>query len=264
MGEARSSRSSPDPILTACGASSPGCGRGACAAVSGLALVAVVAAVSLGFVLLAGLGARRADTGWDRLRADARADDILLDTTSFESARDLARGMREEPGVTGTAAAGYAYLVPDGRLEDFFGGAIVPLDRAVLDRISRPVVTEGRRADPARVDEAVANPDFVTETGRGVGDQVVLVDPFGLIRQRVTIVGIGVQPIDFTSGLGSPLAYLTPAFVDEWAGELRDGEQQGGTDSFSGVVLVRSAPGRICCDSPASSSARPGPARSAA
>jgi hypothetical protein len=208
-----------------------------------LALVAVVAAVALGFVLLAGLGARRADTGWGRLRADARADDILLDTTSFQSARDLTRRLRGEPGVTGIAATAYAYIVPEGRLEDFFGGAILPLDRAALDRISRPVLTEGRRADPARVDEAVANPDFVAETGRGVGDEVVLVDPFGLIRQPVTIVGIGVQPIDFTSGLGSPLAYLTPAFVDTWSGELRETERRGGTDGFSGAVLVRSAPG---------------------
>ena len=83
----------------------------------------------------------------------------------------------------------------------------------------------------------------MAETGRSVGDQVVLVDPFGLIRQPVTIVGVGVQPIDFTSGLGSPLAYLTSAFVDEWAVELRESERRGGTDSFSGAVLVRSAPG---------------------
>jgi hypothetical protein len=206
-----------------------------------LGLTAVLAAVVLGFVLLVGLGARRADTAWERSRTKARAEDILLDTPTLQAARDVTRSLRREPGVSAVAAGAYAYLVPEGRLEDFFGGAILPLDRSIFDRFWRPVLTDGRRADPGRVDEAVVNADFVAETGRGVGDQVVLVDQFGLIHQQVTIVGVSVMPVDFTFGAASPLAYPTRAFVRAWADELREAERLGG--ELVGAVLVRGAEG---------------------
>ena len=42
--------------------------------IAGLAGVALLASGALGFVTLAGLGARRADTAWDDLRDRARAE----------------------------------------------------------------------------------------------------------------------------------------------------------------------------------------------
>jgi hypothetical protein len=213
-----------------------------------LLLVAVVATAALGFVLLAGLGARRADTAWERLRAHGRSEDVLLDTTTLQSTRDLARRLRPAPGVAATAAVAYAYVYPEALIEEssgrgFYGGAILPLDSRALDELWRPVITEGRRADRARVDEVVVNTDFVAETGLGVGDEVVLVEPFELLRQRVTIVGISVMSVDFDFGAGSPLAFPTPAFVRAWAGELREAERRGGSDHFTAGVLVRGDPG---------------------
>ena len=208
-----------------------------------LALVAVVAAVALGFVLLAALGARRADTAWEDLRSQARDTDVLLDAASVREARALTRDLRRVDGVAGTATTAYAYLVPKGRLEDFYGGAILPLDRRALDAVWRPVPTSGRRADPRRVDEVVVNENFVAASGRGLGDEVVLVDPFGLVRQEVRIVGVSVMPVDFTFGAGAPLAFPTPAFARRWQPELLEVEQRGGTDVLGAAVMVRGEPG---------------------
>src|SRR4051812_27538687 len=63
-----------------------------------LALV-VLAAGALSFVLLAALGAHRADGAWDRLQGRSRADDLLLDVTSLDAARATARQLTTIPGV---------------------------------------------------------------------------------------------------------------------------------------------------------------------
>jgi hypothetical protein len=83
----------------------------------------------------------------------------------------------------------------------------------------------------------------VEASGRGIGDEVVLVDPFHLIEQKLTIVGTSVMPVDFTFGAGSPLAFPTPAFTRRWSTELRAIERQGGRDVLGGAVLVRGRQG---------------------
>jgi hypothetical protein len=113
----------------------------------GLGIVATLAAGAVGFVLLAGLGARRADTAWDRLRAHARDDDVLLDTGSVADARALTRSLRSTRGVAETAAVAYAYLVPKGRLEDFYGGTILAFSPGAFDTVWRPALTVGQRRD---------------------------------------------------------------------------------------------------------------------
>ncbi|HVF14422.1 MAG TPA: hypothetical protein VM942_07465, partial [Acidimicrobiales bacterium] len=200
-----------------------------------LAGVAVLAAVSCGFVLLAGLGARRSGSAWEHLRQQARAEDVLLDTPSLDSARDLAQRASGVSGVDRAAAGAYGYLVPEGRLEDFYGGVVMPLTPGALGEFQRPVLTSGRRADPARADEVVVNALFLEVAGVALGDRLTLVDGLGLIHQPVTIVGVGVLPIDFTYGAGAPLAYPTDGFVERWEGELQTMEA---ADTFSPFVAI--------------------------
>ena len=209
----------------------------------GLAGVAVVAVGALGFVMLAALGMFRAGTAWDRLRGQTRAEDVFVDATTIAAAESLTRELGEVGGVEHTATIAYSYLVPNGRVEDFFGGAILAFDRGALDEIWRPVVLDGRLPDPARPDEVVVNRSYLEASGADLGSEIELVDPIGLIRQPVTIVGVGVLPVDFTFGAGSPLAFTTPAFTEQWAMALAELEDQGGTDILGGGTLVRAEPG---------------------
>jgi hypothetical protein len=203
--------------------------------------VGLLAAVSTGVVLLAGLGAVRAGGGWDDLHVQSRGEDVLLDVSSIDTARQLAVEAGDVDGVARAAAVAYGYLVPEGRREDFFGGVILPLGPGVLDSVWRPVLIDGRLPRQDRVGEAVVNEDFLAATGLELGAEFVLTDAVGLIRQPITIVGVGVQPTDFTYGADSPLAYLTRAFTRKWDTQLHLLEERAGTDVVPGVTAVASA-----------------------
>lgn len=205
--------------------------------------VAVVAAAAVGFVLLAGLGARRASTGWERLRHLTGGEDLLLDASSIDSALLVAERSRAVTGVAGASAVAYAYLVPEGRAAEFPGGVIMPLEPGALDELWHPVITSGRRADPARVDEVVINDLFLNSTGLGVGRSLTLVDPVGLISQPVTIVGVAVLPSDFTFATGTAIAYPTSAFVSRWTDQIRQLSEMGGNGLVGPTVLVAGTPG---------------------
>lgn len=165
---------------------------------------------------------------------------------SIDAAPDLAIQAERVPGVARAAPAADGYLVPEGRLEDFYGGVILPLVPGALDDFWRPVLTAGRQADRERSTRWSSTSCSVSIAELGVGDRFVLVDPLGLIRQPVTIVGFGVFPNDFTFGAGSPLDYPTDAFA------------RAGTASYGPFSIVpvptRSAPP---CSSPATVSSAP-------
>jgi hypothetical protein len=202
--------------------------------------VGLLAAISMGVVLLAGLGAVRARGGWDDLHVRSRGEDVLVDVSSIDTARRLAVEAADVDGVESAAAIAYGYLVPEGRREDFFGGVILPLGPGLLDTVWRSVVIDGRLPRQDRIGEAIVNEDFVAITGLEVGADFVLTDPVGLIRQPITIVGVGVQPIDFTYGADSPLAYLTQAFTQEWDSQLQQLEERSDTEVVPGVTAIAS------------------------
>ncbi|MEA2826897.1 MAG: putative transport system permease protein [Actinomycetota bacterium] len=208
-----------------------------------LAGVALMAAVALAFVLVAGLGAHRADTAWDRLRLTARGDDLVVDVADIADARAVAARARTVPGVAQAAAMAYGYLVPEGHLEDFTGGAILTLDPIPLEDAWRPRLTAGRGADPNRVEEVVVNQRWVDVSGLGVGGQVTLTDPAGLIRQRVTIVGVAIHPNDFMLGAGAAVAYPTVAFTQRWDAELQVLFDTLGGEALGPGVFVTAADG---------------------
>ena len=203
-----------------------------------LAGVAVLASASLAFVLLAGLGARRAGSAWERLRVLGGGEDALLDVVSIDAARDVALRAQQVPGVTRAGAFAYAYIVPEGRLEDFYGGIILPLADGALHQLWRPVLTAGRAADPDKVDEVVVNGRYLDISGLRVGDEFPLTDGLGFIRQPVRIVGVGVIPNDFVFAAGAPIAYVTDAFTRRWDGELHTLYETAGADVIGPAVLV--------------------------
>lgn len=207
-----------------------------------LAAVALVASASMGLVLTAGLGARRAAISWDRLRSQALGEDLLLDVQSVASAHRVAERVRAVPGVDRASAAAFGFLTPEGR-EDFFGGVIMALDPGGFDRLWRPVLSAGRHADGERVDEVVINDLFLSHSGLGVGDTFTLMDPIGLVRQPVTIVGVGMLPSDFTFASGSAIAYPTPAFSRAWAAQIQELFEAGGSALVGPSVLVAGAEG---------------------
>ena len=132
----------------------------------------------------------------------------------------------------------YSYLVPDGRQEDFFGGVILPLAPDALDEVWRPVIIDGRAPAQGAVDEIVVNQGFLDVTGLGIGDRFVLVDPLGVIRQPMTITGVGVLTTDFTFGAGAPLGYPTTAFTTTWAPALHELEASAGTEVVGSAVAI--------------------------
>jgi hypothetical protein len=209
----------------------------------GLLALVVLAAGSLSFVMLAALGAHRAGGAWERLETRSRNDDLLLDVTSLDAARSLTEQVATIPGVKRVASLAYAYIIPKGREESFFGGVLLPLGRGLLDTFWRPVLSDGRLPNPTRADEVVVNTLFVRQTGKSVGEHVQLTDPLGLVRQRVTIVGVGTLPVDFTFAAGSPIALPTPAFSTRWATALEQLFETFGTENVGPAVVAAAEPG---------------------
>lgn len=208
-----------------------------------LAGAALLGAASLGFVLLAGLGARRSATAWDSLRERARGEDAILDVTSIHGARRVAEAAGRVPGVARALPMAYSRIVPEGREEDFLGGAILTLAPGGFESLWRPVITQGRRADQGQIDEVMVNDVFLDVAGLRPGDRFTMVDPFGLIRQPVTIVGVGVLPNEFTLGAGYPVAYPTSAFTRRWDTELQGMFDAAGNKAIGPSVFIARAAG---------------------
>ena len=133
-----------------------------------LLVMGLLVALTTGVVLTAVAGARRGSTAVDR----------LLDRTlpATVAALPNERGfdweaVEELPNVAAIARFPVSqYYIKDLPPEaaNFAYG-----DRAMID-IERPVVLEGRLADPSRDDEAVITEAFEGTTGKGVGDTVTI------------------------------------------------------------------------------------------
>jgi hypothetical protein len=127
-------------------------------------LVAVTAAV----VLTAVAGARRGESAVDRL-----VDRTLPATVAAlpnEQGFDW-EAVEELPDVAAIARFPVSQYFIEGLPPE--AGNFAYGDRAMID-IERPVVLEGRLADPSRDDEAVITHAFEGTSGKGVGDTVTI------------------------------------------------------------------------------------------
>ncbi|SDS03222.1 FtsX-like permease family protein [Jiangella sp. DSM 45060] len=201
-----------------------------------LLVLALLVAVAGGAVLATVAGARRGASSVHRLDAvglPATAQ-VLPGDPGFDWA-----AVRALPGVAAVGEVAFAAYEIDGVPAD----GPVPADRNVLRTVERPVLLDGRAADPDRVDEAVVTPRFVRTYGSGVGDtvtvrlyrpetlQAAVTDWRGPVEEgarppadgpelRVRIVGVVRSPL-FTDLPGAP-GWLVPtaAFYTAYAGDL--------------------------------------------
>ncbi len=180
----------------------------------GLLVIALITAGAVGFTLSAANGARRSATAFDRLVARTDTASILGSTTA-EDIDPLLADLRARPEIRVAAAFSYFPTYPEGRDPNGFG-MFAGIGPGFGETIIRPVILEGRRANPARADEITINRAYADKADLQVGDDTRLLGPFG-ISQDVTIVGIHLTPLDVGANGSQPSANGTPAFGKRWA-----------------------------------------------
>ena len=130
-------------------------------------VLVVLVLLSTGTVLASVAGARRGNSAVGRLLARTLpATAVVVPNQSrfdWAAVRSIPRveSLTVFPGYTGLPIAG----IDDDSLTSF-----IAADTEAMRTIERPVVLEGRLADPTRPDEAVVTAAFLRTSGRHVGD----------------------------------------------------------------------------------------------
>lgn len=134
-----------------------------------LAVLALLVAVAGGTVLASVTGARRAETAAARLwaRTLPASAAVLPNDPGFDW-----EVVRRLPGVAAVAGFAVAPFFVD-ELPDY-QGYLPPADDVMLRDVERPVVLQGRLADPARADEVVVTSQVPDSYGLDVGDSLTL------------------------------------------------------------------------------------------
>jgi hypothetical protein len=193
--------------------------------------VALLAGLAGGLVVTAFAGARRADSAFERLIADARSQDVSiakgfvfgndeLDFGRVERLPQVVRVSRDLP---------LAALIRTRSGEQMYGGherSVIPLtspDGSQLVTLNRVKLRAGRFPDPRRTDEILADHKALEILGLEVGDTVRA----RFIWRRL----LGTPEVDFGADPEraevGPLAELRIVGVhrragsDDWSGELR-------------------------------------------
>ena len=144
-----------------------------------------------GLALLAGAGARRTASAFDRLERATLTSTLLVNPE--ETAAAPPDQLRKLPGVEAVSAAHGLIVIPVGRTEPFADVAwLAGADDSWFRDVDRPVAREGRLPDQSRPDELFANPGAAEANGLRVGDtiDVVAVSP-DEIRQEWTEAQFG-------------------------------------------------------------------------
>lgn len=135
-----------------------------------LVLLAILVALATGTVATAVSGARRGSSAIDRLveLTNPATIAVLPNEPGFDWA-----AVEALPGVEALARFPLsAFEVEDLPAEE--AADFVYQDAEIMDSLERPVVLEGRLADPTRDDEAVVTSGFEAAYGKGVGDTVAV------------------------------------------------------------------------------------------
>jgi hypothetical protein len=147
-----------------------------------LLVLALLVAFATGTVLVAVAGARRGGSAVDRLVAQTLPATVAVLTNEPGFDWGAVRALPEVEALSTFVAAPYVIVgAPPGSAvlghrvrDDEQAGVYPPADSVVMTTIERPVVLEGRLADPARADEVVVTPRFADRHGLRVGDAVRL------------------------------------------------------------------------------------------
>lgn len=195
----------------------------------GLVLLAGVA----GAVVLAALsGAHRTDTAFDRFLTATKGPDAIFQPQSED---ELAQ-VSDLPEVRAVAPLYFMAVAPQGLLVGSDSGTFAGSDDTFGYRLNRPLVLEGRLADPDRVDEVTVNAAMAERLHLAPGDPLTLdaITPEQFQAQstgepasgpaapgiEVRVTGIVVSFLDIATNAGSPTLYPTPAFFHEYRDQI--------------------------------------------
>ena len=133
-------------------------------------MLALLVALASGVVMTAAAGANRAASAVDRLHAKTLPATVLVAplTPGFDWA-----AVRALPEVEALTELVFSAFEVDGRPAPN-SMMFPPADAEAMSSVERPVILEGRLADPTRADEVVVTPAFTDSSGKGVGDTVSL------------------------------------------------------------------------------------------
>ena len=196
-----------------------------------LVLVAVMTALSSGFVLIAATGARRSATAWPRLTTRTYSPQVL-GSSSVDDTETILAGLRAMPDVAAAAAFAWMPASPVGLKPE--QGLFAGLGDGFGQTVLRPIIERGRRADPRRADEVTINDVMAKFAHLTVGSRTHLVGPS--IEQDATVVGIHVSPLDIGTNGNGPSMFGTPAFMARWWPEIR---KLQGSDALRPAIGTR-------------------------
>jgi len=140
-----------------------------------LLVLALLVALAAGTVLTAVAGARRGQTAYDRLwsRTLPATVGVLANQPGFDWSKVEALPEVTAVGlfVVYSGAAVYPGSQTSSGEADL---GFPPANAALTSTVERPVVLQGRRADPARVDEVMATPHYMSTHHLLVGDRLTV------------------------------------------------------------------------------------------
>ncbi|NED94413.1 ABC transporter permease [Phytoactinopolyspora alkaliphila] len=132
-----------------------------------LLVLTLLIALAAGAVMTALAGALRGASAVERLLDRTLPATVEVVPNDPEFDWDV---IREMPQVAAVAETAWTRYYVDGQASE----QPVPIGVDAMRTVERPVVLEGRLADPTQPDEAVVTSGFVETSGKGVGDSVIL------------------------------------------------------------------------------------------
>jgi hypothetical protein len=189
-----------------------------------LLVLAVLVALASGVVMTAAAGASRAASAVDRLNAQTLPATVLVAplTPGFDWA-----AVRALPEVQALTELVFSAFEIDGRPAPS-SMMFPPADAEAMSSVERPVILEGRLADPTRADEVVVTPAFTDSAGKGVGDTVSL----RLFTPEQ--VDAGQIPVQVPTTLTDQVWILTTAQAEAF---LATGAEVEATDQAAGPAI---------------------------
>ncbi|MDT4972633.1 MAG: putative transport system permease protein [Pseudonocardiales bacterium] len=217
-----------------------------------LLVLALLVVLSTATVLTSVAGARRGATAVERLQARTLPGTAVVVPNQPHFEWDRVRALAEVAAITTFPA--YTSLTILEAPNDAVT-PLVPADADAMRSVERPVLLEGRLADPARPDEVVVTPAFVSNVGRGVDDALTLQlptpeqaqssiqagssEPPSGPRVRLRIVGV-VRSLWWGDDVGGPGNVIpSPALLNHYRANLL-----GTSNSTPLNALVRLRHGR--------------------
>ena len=207
-----------------------------------IGVVAVMVAVPLALVA----GARRSSTAFDRFVSESKPFAGVVEVTDLTT--EQIGSIRRLPELASSNLVGMAAIGPSIPIDEYLPIAL-DLDGGYGSAMGRATVVEGRRPDPAAVDEVLLGPARAKLLGVGLGDTLELVtytpaqaaalnsgdsraEPEGP-RLRLKVVGLGILPSDLASSAQIASITVLPKAVAD-----RYGDRIGGFGHFLAVSLA--------------------------